>query len=127
MKPVDQDVFGTPYGNCLAACVASILELPLIAVPNFMAFTGPKRDAWWDAFDIFLRSRALVRQYRGHLDEAAPPAGYAILSGQSPRGPFLHSVVALDGEMVHDPHPSRDGLLTRQDWIWWVPMEPAPA
>lgn len=29
MKPVDQTIFGKPGGNCLAACIATILELPL--------------------------------------------------------------------------------------------------
>lgn len=29
VKPVDQTLFGRPSGNCLPACVASILELPI--------------------------------------------------------------------------------------------------
>lgn len=37
MIPVFQDVFTPGYGNCMAACVASILELPLQDVPNFRA------------------------------------------------------------------------------------------
>lgn len=33
MKPVDQTTFGAPHGNCLMACVASILEVPLDSLP----------------------------------------------------------------------------------------------
>lgn len=35
MKPVRQTIFGHEEGNCAQACVASLLELPLGAVPNF--------------------------------------------------------------------------------------------
>lgn len=38
------------------------------------------------------------------------PGVHYIASGKSPRGDFLHSTVHLDGKLVHDPHPSRDGL-----------------
>lgn len=32
------------------------------------------------------------------------------MSGMSPRG-FRHAVVARNGVMVHDPHPTRGGLI----------------
>ena len=35
MKPVQQTIYDGEHGNCHAACVASIFELPLHAVPNF--------------------------------------------------------------------------------------------
>lgn len=46
----------------------------------------------------------------------ATPVGYSVASGPGPRtkpdgAPIYHSVVALNGAIVHDPHPSRAGLL----------------
>ena len=49
MKPVDQTILTAPGGNCFAACVASILELPLADVPNFCS-----EERWWNALQIWL-------------------------------------------------------------------------
>ena len=40
-----------------------------------------------------------------HHRAGRAPVGYHILSGKSPRGEFLHSVVANGEDIVHDPHP----------------------
>lgn len=42
MKPVNQTQFKPPDGDCLSACIASILELPLNKVPNYIAY-----DNWF--------------------------------------------------------------------------------
>ena len=54
MKPVDQTRFGSPDGNCFAACVASLLEIPLEEAPNLMNL-----DEWYRAFEVWLRPRGL--------------------------------------------------------------------
>lgn len=48
-----------------------------------------------------------------------PPKGYSIISGTINRfgGKVLHSCVALDGKLVHDPHPSKSGLAEVRDYI----------
>ncbi len=35
MKPVNQTKMTPPEGDCFAACITSILELPLNEVPNY--------------------------------------------------------------------------------------------
>lgn len=35
---------------------------------------------------------------------------FYIAAGPSPRG-VIHAVIYQNGKMVHDPHPSRDGIL----------------
>lgn len=118
MIPVDQDRFGPGVGNCFSAAVASILELPLTDVPFFM--TG---DDWYVGFQAWLLARGLVADYYPAYRER--PDGYAILSGLSPRYEGVyHSVVALDGVLVHDPHPSRAGLLSTLDYIALRPVAP---
>jgi hypothetical protein len=48
------------------------------------------------------------------------PRGYHIINGLSPRGDFYHSVVGQAGKMVHDPHPSGDGLRSRESFTVFV-------
>ena len=36
MKPIEQTIFGFERGNCMQACIASIFEVPLDDIPNFM-------------------------------------------------------------------------------------------
>src|SRR5260370_22421604 len=54
MKPVTQSLVGEE-GNCFAACVASILEMSLVEVPNFCAVD----NGWWAAFQAWLAERGL--------------------------------------------------------------------
>lgn len=89
------------YGNCMQAAVASMLSLPMEAVPHFVSFT------WWPAaLKLYLRGLDLDSRRI-----AAPPIPEerALLLGVSPRG-YQHAVVSEGGEIVWDPHPSRDGL-----------------
>jgi hypothetical protein len=109
MKPVDQTQFrgDAEHGNCVPACVASILELPLEAVPHFAALHGPyfmkQMRAWIEANGFELC----------YLNGAGtwPAGAHSIATGKSPRGDFLHSVVWKGRKMAHDPHPSRAGLI----------------
>ena len=101
MRPVDQTLHGINDGNCFAASVASILELPLGAVPHTFGVN-----------DAFLRWLA-VHGLSATLYDAAGyvPRGYSIAAGPSLRfAGRMHAVVAFDGKVVHDPHYSREGL-----------------
>lgn len=130
MIPVDQDRFGDPDGNCLQACLASLLELQLHEVPHFVG------EAWRADLGEWLRARGLwallfappipstIDDAAAWLDETV--LGYAIVSGQTPRG-LLHATVWRAGQLVHDPHPSRAGLLGVEDVIVLVPIDPAEA
>ena len=114
MTPVDQTTFAAE-GNCFSACVASILDLPIERVPWFM---GPVENGkgWWDRFCAWCDANGVRTTYNG--DPTNVPAGYAIMTGRSPRSSRYHAVVALDGAMVHDPHVGdRRGVLDVLDWI----------
>lgn len=102
---------GWPSGNCLMASLASILEVPLDTLPDLYD-EGCRRgdpEAWW--WGIFLET---AREHGYGIEEGepggwrfpTPPQGYCIASlATEPR----HAVVALDGELVHDPHPLQIG------------------
>lgn len=100
MKPVDQLflVDRDGHGDCLRACVASVLELPATVVPDFRLF-GPN---WmW----------ALIGFASCDFDTDPPTEGYWIANGPTVRG-TRHSVVYSPDGLAHDPHPSRAGLLS---------------
>lgn len=128
MKPVDQTRLydpanQSPPGNCFHACVASILECAIGDVPDEAAHWRPgvvPRVSWrkfWCEFVPWLRGRGF-----GYLEctigadadvwlDGVP----VIASGPSPRDPDIqHAVVGTFAAgsfiLLHDPHPSRDGL-----------------
>ncbi len=125
MIPVQQDRVGAD-GNCLSACLASILELPLQMVPDFAAET--------DGDEEFLRAvnRWLGRKglnYRQVPLGPVPPVGWHTLEGVSPRG-GQHAVVARDGVIRHDPHPQDGtgrGLAKPDRWGLVEPLGRAKA
>lgn len=141
MIPVDQTSFG-PFGNCLAACVASLLELPVEDVPNFMlglpSWDPDDQEArarWSRAFfagvNDWLAPRGLFYFEVGapeglpsYITESTPPAALWIGIG-TVAGGASHAVVMRGGEMVHDPHPDRAGLLRLDTIGLMVPLDPA--
>jgi hypothetical protein len=106
MKPVDQTkvLERGQRGNCLAACLASILELPLASIPEFEELP----PGHWKAE---LASWSAAQGFR--LDFVKPenftPGECYIAVGLSTRG-NLHATVGLDGAVIHDPHHLRLGL-----------------
>lgn len=117
MIPVDQDEFydpnrsiGEQRGNCWSATLASMLELPLAEVPNFVQIDVDGGENWWMHTQHWLAERGYRLQMLWFGIE--PVHMHYIACGRSPRAEGLyHSVVYLDGELAHDPHPSRAGIL----------------
>lgn len=133
MKPVDMLWTHNPelglIGDCFRACVASILELDPFTVPNFCEEDwGKEKDfSWYKAMLKWLHPRGLTyfdiqvpAEFHGRWFEGPAASGFEtfhILSGISPRG-IQHSVVARNGIIVHDPHPSRAGLAGPAEDGW---------
>lgn len=113
MIGVDQTVFTVPGGNCFSACVATILGITLEDVPYFMGdFEEEDKAAWFERFRLWLKPHGYWPINFKLDDWEPPPDAVYILSAGSPRGDWDHSVVAKGGKnIVHDPHPSRAGLV----------------
>lgn len=147
MIPVYQTTFHSDdlpvsegLGNCFVACVASIMEFPIYAVPDWPKIAyrfnnwQSHIERWLNCYNMTIRmayqKHPLDTDYPaslqkpdagGWLDdgmirykEVNPP--YYIVSGKSPRGHFNHSCVWYQGEIVHDPHPNGTGLKTLAQW-----------
>lgn len=121
MIPVDQTIFGTPAGNCLPACVASLLHLPIESVPNVCE----DGDGWLERLAAWLVPRGFTPLCfkGGPLPQLG--ATLCIVSGVSPRGAFMHATVWCGGTLIHDPHPSRAGIGEAADTIYLIPLDPA--
>lgn len=131
MHRVDQTTFGwwrPPYepGNCLSACVASILGLSIDEVPNFISLDDSYEEQWADRLDAWLASLGLRAAHVpvdastvADLSAVAPDALY-VLCGRSVRD-FEHAVVASGDQVVHDPHFSRTGLRSAHRMIFILP------
>jgi hypothetical protein len=99
-------------GNCMATCVACILNIPVSEVPNFVT-----KHRTFDLLNEFLAERG--HKFKGFWYYPPPNwadyfkgvGGYAIIGGPSPR-PYVnaHAVVYKDGMPFWDPHP--DGTFT---------------
>ncbi|APU89051.1 conserved hypothetical protein [Virus Rctr85] len=117
MKFVDQTRFGNKEGNCLAACLASLFELDIDDVPDFNALHG---DNWYSiGLTSWLSQFGLVPVMLASITGEFPQNCHYLVGGESPRG-ILHSCIGLNGEIVHDPHPSRAGLVRIDDYTFFI-------
>ena len=115
MKPVTQSRTGR-NGTCFRACLASLLEVPERAVPDFkLANQDP-------GVDRFLAGRGL-RYVEVPVGDVAP-TGWHVITGTSPRG-GQHAVVGKDGKLAHDPHPhdgTGRGLVREENYGLLLPL-----
>lgn len=118
MQPVLQTETELGRGNCLSACLASILDLPADSVPNFRLAADQ-----FAAAQEWLATRGLyaVRFVADRARLFVPSGKYCVLLGKSPRRDVGHAVVGVTTpcgfDVAHDPHPSGGGL---DGDPWWV-------
>mmetsp|Transcript_64937 Transcript_64937/g.154935 ORF Transcript_64937/g.154935 Transcript_64937/m.154935 type:complete len:137 (+) Transcript_64937:149-559(+) len=132
VKLVLQNDFSPGTGNALQACVASVMELPLNAVPNFITDADP-----YAALHRFSAEKGLgffkVETTDGALP--FPPSTpdkqvFCILAGKSPRGDHKHAVVGVAKgrslECLADPHPDATMLEGAPVWAgFFVSLDPS--
>jgi hypothetical protein len=130
-----QTILEAPHGNALQACVATVLNLPLESVPNFVA----AEDSWAamqeHAASLGMGLLKLSLKEDGTLHFATRAGSLCIVRGASPRGGHGQVVVASVGgdglslEHLHDPYPEGGGLLGPAAWaaFWTSPQPVAPA
>lgn len=123
MKPVKQDRLwsdeGIGNGNCLAACYASLLEMPLWMVPPFDQMFG--RNDWSHRLDEWLARLGYERAWlEGHQIDKLPE--FYIATGRSARG-VRHAVIYSHGKLAHDPHFSGTGIGSVEDTYHLVRIE----
>lgn len=119
MIKVDQRFEHNPpesIGDCHAACLATILEVPIEGVPRVKGTETTDIETWWAELGNWLNSdNWYLFKYtisdkvnQMWLSPSDPPVWIA--GGESQRG-GLHCVVMQGNDMFHDPHQSRSGLI----------------
>lgn len=130
MKRIKQTKFGPTDGNCFAACIASLLEVPIEEVAIDI-----QGDNWWQSLQDCLKPKNLFF-LEVRLDVAVKYPLYemdgilCVFTGKSPRDfkeaeSVNHAVVGMINsrpgdsvvfDYVHDPHP--DNTFLKPESIW---------
>ena len=119
MKPIYQTAFQPPDGDCVRACIASLLGLPLADVPHF---TG---ERWEQAVQLWLSQEfglGLVPVTFKPEQLAESAMGYHLMDGPSYSGDWNHMVVGWRGQIVHDPNPNPRPAALKTTDIYWLPI-----
>lgn len=114
-------------GDCLSACIATVLDIPLDDVPVFVA-----SPHWFAELNEWMDNRGLALVFLQFDDGTwpwIPPDNLPlIVGGPSPRGPWGHAVVGIwrgaAMEVLHDPHPSRAGLAGEINRVYVIVPRP---
>jgi hypothetical protein len=122
--PVDQEFLHDPengvYGDCMRACIATLLSVQRSDVPHFLS-DGDDCDAVEFSLRVnrFLKSFGLFLVDMTGFDfstDGETAEVYHLIYGYTERGTY-HAVVGKNGRVIHDPHPSKAGLIGN-DWIY---------
>ena len=123
MKPVSQTIFGTRNGNCLQACLASILEIPLDQCTDV---SESPDEFWFDDLNGWLFEygySAIVTPFSESLEYVSNEL-YSI--GVGPVRGLPHACVFRGTELVHDPFPERRGFDEKPLYrIFFCAIDPA--
>lgn len=125
MKPQHQQ----QGDDCIRVCVATILEVPIEDVPNFMADAGDE-SLWVEELRRWLEPLGLSAMcvvFHDGSDGEVTKGVICAAGGHGPRG-RAHMVVWKDGEMVWDPHPDGGGIIGEpEDYLLFLPLDPSKA
>ena len=130
MRCVTQTILHDPdngkFGNCFSAALASLTHVDIDDIP---VFNG---DNWQEDVNTWLKPFGLAyiqwdTEFIDYLKIHYGITGvHHINNGPTDRfnGDVLHSVVAVDGKQVFDPHPSRSGLVKTTSFGIFIAIEP---
>ena len=115
---------GPIVGDCWRTAIACLLEVPRDEVPHWIEIykDQPESIGWWYDTVAFVEAArpgwtlTLVRppSWPIYTHPQISPAR-VLLTGQSPRGDWLHVVLAdaVTGDLAWDPHPTGGGVLSQ--------------
>ncbi len=113
--------------NCMAACWASILEVPLEVVPDYQAIRRAG-GLWLNAVNVWLSKHhgivydELERRFTTHV----VPEGWHLINVGVPTGDRIdggHAIVGYFGRPVWDPHGFRPRPGSVEPATWGILVE----
>jgi len=144
MKPVYQTVVDKDIGNCMQAAVASLLELRLDEVPNFIDYVCEEDTSkWLLKFMDFMEAKGYevegTRELAPNKEETYADLReefliqgciYASVKSRSFARGFHAVLINSEGIVVHDPNPSKAHLgvdVVKSEelyyWTMFVPLQ----
>ena len=114
MKPVFCQVKHDPpntYGDCVRACVASILNLHAFEVPHFFE-DDCSGEIGYERIRAFAATRGLSLIWFAYVDEISLNELITGWNNMNPHVPAIllagtangdHAVIVQDGEIIHNP------------------------
>lgn len=114
--------FQTKYGslgNCLAACISSLMDLDIHDVPNVEVlfdldegvFFQDSTPLWGEVLYKFIQHKGYNWRIATEEEINNPPKDKPFLViGKSLNGERNHAVIYMNGELYHDPNEFRKGL-----------------
>lgn len=128
MNPYNTSGYHQGYGDCVRACIASVLETHPSLIPHFFE-NNPDPDEAWKRIDHYLKRNHQLASFFVHVGNdvngmkgfmttiaTSNPDTYYILFGTSRTQP--HCVVCLNDKIVHDP--SGAGIFGPGDGHVWT-------
>lgn len=113
----DQTISGPDVdGDCLRACLATLLQLPFYQVPHF---AEKPWDGWYERFEDWVQQQGYQMQYVKPEELASVP-GFVLVFGRAGKG-GQHACIYSSGRLFHDPHSTRLGLDTKE---WAAVLNP---
>ena len=112
MTPADQEFTHDPangqHGDCMRACIASLLDLPIAAVPHFAQLAAEGKGEFWPDVTEFCRQYGYSFVIlRGEYVWSEDPV-FHIIAGASPRMAVVFrrlrivpSVPAIGSELMY--------------------------
>lgn len=142
MVPQKQIVFTEGIGDCVRTCIASLLDMSIDDVPNFM----DNADDWYTPAKRWLKDRGKKFIELRYYNEIGDPltdmvtlnrawvgdGEYVMLLGKSPRpkkdgSTKYHAVVGQTSgwgfDIVHDPHPDNTNIVGEPYAVFWIVNE----
>lgn len=110
MIPINQTIVDSQKGDCARAVIASLFELEIEAVPNFMLHQG---HIWFDVFYYFIYSLGYQYNGNGHpetisiKDNTINGYCYAVVKSKTFSNSTHAVIINETGLVVHDPNPNK--------------------
>lgn len=120
----------TSYGDCVRACVATVMDLDTEQVPHFV-HDGCNGEVMQNRIREWLALHKYVPFWAHYPGEANLEEVLSIVGDQNPGVPYLlyghtgegdHVVVCVGSEIVHNPAWYRIALRTCASWGTWSVM-----
>ena len=146
MKPILQTVIDEGIGNCMQAAVASMLEVQLSDIPNFMDYADKKDPSKWhlkfmdvmESYGYEFEGSKMIADSKSETyfdlgkEMMINDCIYASVKSRNFEGTGHAVLLDSKGVVIHDPHPEQafmgvDVVATDELNYWQmfslIPME----